>query len=206
MLMRLTAPTRILFNPLGDREYSAGDVRKLLFPNKLAVRASPTNVISNNESPCKCTYGDGVDLQSESYDCSSRPLLLLTGFATSRAHMMLPAEQNAAERLLAHVDGGDQENDEQWVEQIAIGQGTDEVNGTHGNGARMKGNGSGFGIVGYVEDQGSKDEVISEQMRSTSAQSPGGFSDLLSGLALSGQSHAMHTNGNSSLLPSPTPA
>ncbi|KAF8594614.1 hypothetical protein BDV93DRAFT_160505 [Ceratobasidium sp. AG-I] len=93
-----------------------------------------------------------------------------------------PGCRNGAECPFAHVDGGDQEDDEQWEaqqqweEQMAIGQGAGKVNGANGNGAHLNGNGNGFGFAGHVEDEDSEDDVIFEPMRSASAQSPGGLS------------------------------
>ncbi|KAG8701082.1 hypothetical protein FRC08_004291 [Ceratobasidium sp. 394] len=72
-----------------------------------------------------------------------------------------------------------------------------EVNGTHGN---DNGIGIGIGANGngaHVEDEDSEDDIIFEPMTSAgSASSPGGHSMLLSGLALSGQSHATYVGAN----------
>lgn len=92
-----------------------------------------------------------------------------------------PGCRNGAECPFAHLDGGDQQDeDEQWEAQQEWGQhvaqGAGKVNGVNGNGAHLNGNGFGFGFAGHMEDEDSEDDVIFEPMRSASAQSPGGLS------------------------------
>jgi hypothetical protein len=115
-----------------------------------------------------------------------------------------PGCRNGAECPFVHTELGADELG--WDENIMVKQ----INGSgHINGNGMS-NGNGHAV--HIEDEDSEDDVIFEPMRSASAQSPGGlsmvrclfhlicrlliFSQLLSGLALSGHSQAMHANGN----------
>ncbi|KAG8735494.1 hypothetical protein FRC10_010456 [Ceratobasidium sp. 414] len=97
-----------------------------------------------------------------------------------------PGCRNGSECPFVHTDV----EDGMWLEGEE-GAGN-EVNGAHlnGNGFGMNGNGV------HVEDEDSEDDVIFEPMRSAgSAQNPGELTMLISGLALSGQSHPMHLGG-----------
>ncbi|KAG9091684.1 hypothetical protein FS749_016354, partial [Ceratobasidium sp. UAMH 11750] len=98
-----------------------------------------------------------------------------------------PGCRNGAECPFVHTDIAEG----LWVEgEEVVGK---EVNGTHVNGNGVGANGNGI----HVEDEDSEDDVIFEPMRSAgSTSSPGGPSMLLSGLALSGQSHATYVGAN----------